>query len=433
MKAEVKNWGNFPVVEADFIQPDRLDHIKSFILNHEEVIARGNGRCYGDAALAAHILSTRSLDKFIGFDADKGEIEVEAGVLLSDILDFILPRGFFLPVTPGTKFITAGGALASDIHGKNHHKDGCFSDWVVSFVIIDHQGKEMTCSREQNSGLFWATAGGMGLTGLIISVRFRLHPVETSYIRQESIKAKNLDEIFALFEQSEHWTYTVAWIDCQQKGKHIGRSILMRGEHATVPELNEKQRQHPLRIFGKKLLTIPVYFPSFILNTWSIKLFNYLYYRKQWTTKKTFINNYNSFFYPLDAIHEWNKIYGKNGFIQYQFVFPIESSRAGMQEILECIAASGQGSFLAVLKLFGNANPQAYNSFPQKGYTLALDFKREKNLLSLVHQMDQIVLKYGGRIYRAKDSMSDPKLTDYLQNVSSGTFNSLQNKRIKEK
>ena len=430
MKQKITNWGNFPVVEKEMKSEDSLQKIKDFVLSHKEVIARGNGRCYGDASLGENIFSTKRLNKFIGFDKIEGVLECEAGVLLSDILEISVPQGYFLNVTPGTKFVSVGGAIASDVHGKNHHSEGCFSEYVLEFKLMKENAEVITCSREENTEDFWATVGGMGLTGIILSAKIKLKNIETAYIRQESIKADNLDEIFQLFEESEGWLYNVAWIDCLQKGENIGRSILMRGYHALREELPPKLHKNPLKNPRKILPTIPFYFPSWVLNSFTIKIFNWLYYNKQ--TKKSvegFVH-YEPFFYPLDVINEWNKIYGKKGFIQYQMVIPKEKGKEGMRKILETIADSGNGSFLAVLKLFGKSNPKAYNSFPMEGYTLALDFKVNNKLKALVEELDKIVEEFGGRIYLTKDSMSNPKLTNYLRNVDSPKFVSLQRKRI---
>lgn len=430
MKQKITNWGNFPVVEKEMKSEDSLQKIKDFVLSHKEVIARGNGRCYGDASLGENIFSTKRLNKFIGFDKIEGVLECEAGVLLSDILEISVPQGYFLNVTPGTKFVSVGGAIASDVHGKNHHSEGCFSEYVLEFKLMKENAEVITCSREENTEDFWATVGGMGLTGIILSAKIKLKNIETAYIRQESIKADNLDEIFQLFEESEGWLYNVAWIDCLQKGENIGRSILMRGYHALREELPPKLHKNPLKNPRKIMPTIPFYFPSWVLNSFTIKIFNWLYYNKQ--TKKSvegFVH-YEPFFYPLDVINEWNKIYGKKGFIQYQMVIPKEKGKEGMRKILETIADSGNGSFLAVLKLFGKNNPKAYNSFPMEGYTLALDFKVNNKLKSLVEELDKIVEEFGGRIYLTKDSMSNPKLTNYLRNVDSPKFVSLQRKRI---
>ncbi|WP_343662805.1 FAD-binding oxidoreductase [Chryseobacterium mucoviscidosis] len=427
---KVTNWGNFPIVEKEMRSDDSFRKIKEFVLNHNEVIARGNGRCYGDSSLGEHIFSTKKLNKFISFDRLNGIIECESGVLLSDVLEIAVPQGYFLYVTPGTKFVSVGGAIASDVHGKNHHAEGCFSEYVIEFKLMIENGDIINCSREENSDKFWATIGGMGLTGIILTAKFKLKNIESAYIRQESIKAENLDEIFNLFEESESWTYTVAWIDCLQKGKNIGRSILMRGEHAFQHELPQKFKEKPLRLKKKFEPTVPFYFPGFVLNALTVKIFNYLYYKKQSKKEvKNFID-YETFFYPLDFVHDWNKIYGKSGFIQYQMMIPKESGKEGMKKILETIANSGNGSFLAVLKLYGKENPEAYNSFPFEGYSLALDFKVNSKLKKLIDQLDDIVEQYNGKIYLTKDSMSRSSLTNYLKNVQSSKFVSLQHKRI---
>lgn len=427
---KVTNWGNFPVVEKEMKSDDSLRKIKEFVKNNNEIIARGNGRCYGDASLSEHIFSTKKLNKFISFDRLNGVLECEAGVLLSDILEVTVPQGYFLFVTPGTKFITVGGAIASDVHGKNHHAEGCFSDYVLEFSLLNENGDVLNCSRNENADKFWATIGGMGLTGIILSAKIKLKNIESAYIRQESIKAENLDEIFKLFDESESWTYNVAWIDCLQTGKNIGRSILMRGEHAFRYELPKKFSENPLRLKNKWKPTVPFYFPDFVLNSLTVKLFNWAYYGKQRSKEvKNFID-YETFFYPLDVVNDWNKIYGKSGFIQYQMVIPKENGKAGMKKILETIAKSGNGSFLAVLKLFGKSNPEAYNSFPIEGYTLALDFKVNSKLKKLVAKLDEIVEEFGGRIYLTKDSMSKSSLTNYLQNVENPKFVSMQHKRI---
>lgn len=427
---KVTNWGNFPVVEKEIRSDDSLKKIREFVKNHNEIIARGNGRCYGDAALSEHIFSTKRLNKFISFDRLNGIIECESGVLLSEVLEVVVPQGYFLYVTPGTKFISIGGAIASDVHGKNHHAEGCFSEYVLEFSLLNENGEILNCSRTENAEKFWATIGGMGLTGIILSAKFKLKNIETAYIRQESIKAENLDEIFRLFEESESWTYSVAWIDCLQTGKNIGRSILMRGEHAFRHQLPKNLHDNPLRLRPKLSPTVPFYFPNFVLNNFTVKLFNMLYFKKQRAKEVKSYIDYETFFYPLDAINDWNRIYGKSGFIQYQMVIPKAKGKEGMRRILETIAKSGNGSFLAVLKLFGKNNPEAYNSFPFEGYTLALDFKVNAKLKDLVQKLDEIVEEFGGRIYLTKDAMSKSSLTNYLQNVQNPKFVSLQYKRI---
>lgn len=426
-KKKVANWGNFPVVEKEIIAEDSIDKIKDFVRNNNEIIARGNGRCYGDAALSETIFSTKKLNKFVSFDRLNGILNCESGVLLSEILELIVPQGFFLMVTPGTKLISIGGAIASDVHGKGVQ---CFSDCLLSFELMDENGEILQCSRDENTDKFWATVGGMGLTGIILSAKIQLKKIETAYIRQESIKAENLDEIFQYFEECKDWTYNVAWIDCLQKGKNIGRSVLQRGEFATINELPLQLKDKALSVPKKLKLKVPFYFPKFILNNWSIKIFNFLIYNKQRPKIVKNFLDYESFFYPLDSIADWNKIYGKQGFIQYQMVIPIAEGKAGIRELLQTIANSGNGSFLAVLKYIGPNNPLAYNSFPFEGYTLALDFKMNSKLKKLVTTLDNIVEKYNGRIYLAKDSMSKSSLTNYLKNVHNPKFVSLQHKRI---
>ena len=424
---KITNWGNYPMVKKEIKAEESYDKIRDFLKNHNEVIARGNGRCYGDASLGEAIFSTKRLNKFISFDRINGVLECEAGVLLSEILEVAVPQGYFLMVTPGTKLITIGGAIASDVHGKGIH---CFSECLIDFSIMIENGEILKCSREENSDKFWATIGGMGLTGIILSAKIRLKEIETAYIKQESIKAENLDEIFELFEECKNWTYNVAWIDCLAKGKSIGRSVLQRGEFATKEELPEKLKQKPLQLKKKIIPTIPFYFPNFVLNNLTVKIFNFLIYNKQRSKVVKNVVEYESFFYPLDVINDWNKIYGKSGFIQYQMVIPVEKGKEGMRKILETISKSGNGSFLAVLKYIGKNNPLAYNSFPFEGYTLALDFKVNRQLIQLVSNLDKIVEEYGGRIYRTKDSMSKPSLTNYLKNTESSKFVSLQSKRI---
>lgn len=430
-KKNVTNWGKYPVVKTNFHVTSDLEEIVKVIKKSTSIIARGNGRSYGDNSLNSNnILSTLRLNKFLSFDRDKGIFECESGVILSDILDVIVPEGYFLPVTPGTKLITVGGAIGSDVHGKNNHSEGCFGDYLIDFNIITQDGEIKKCSREENSDLFWNTIGGMGLTGIIISAKFTLKKIQTAYINQKVLKAENLEEIFKFFEECENWTYSVAWIDCLQKGNRMGRSILMVGEHANLSELPTQWKGNPLQTKKKFKLNVPFDFPSFVLNTWSVKIFNFLYYLKQ---RKKIVSNvvdYDTFFYPLDAINNWNRIYGKNGFIQYQFIIPKKVGKEGMTEILKTIAKSGQGSFLAVLKLYKKGNLKAHNSFPIDGYSLALDFKINKKLPFLVKELDEIVEHYGGRIYLAKDSMSKKTLIDYVKVPETGKFNSIQRMRI---
>ncbi|SEW46677.1 FAD/FMN-containing dehydrogenase [Chitinophaga sp. YR573] len=401
MEKRLANWGNYPALSCDETTFSQEEQIQDFISSHSSIIARGNGRCYGDASLATFSVSTLKYDKVLAFDTVNGIFECQSGITLDQILEIIVPEGWFLPVTPGTKFITVGGAVASDVHGKNHHVDGSFSSHIISMDVITGNKDTITCSALVEPDLFWATCGGMGLTGIITRVKFYLKKVETAYIKQKQIKARNLEDLIRLFEEYNDYTYSMAWIDCLKKGDAFGRSILIVGEHATADQLSESQRKAILKVPGKGKLRVPFNLPSFILNTFTVKAFNWLYYNKN--TKRE-INNvvpYEPFFYPLDAILHWNRGYGKAGFVQYQFVLPLEK-KDGLVAILQRISDKGWGSFLAVLKVFGKQ--ESLISFPMEGYTLALDFPVRKGLFAFLDELDTLVLQYGGRLYLSKDA-----------------------------
>ncbi|WP_295676570.1 FAD-binding oxidoreductase [uncultured Mucilaginibacter sp.] len=405
MKKNIGNWGNYPVIESNeesFVFDEQLDVL---IKEAQPFIPRGNGRCYGDASLGERTISTLKYDKILSFDTEKGIFECQSGITLDQVLTVIVPAGWFLPVTPGTKFITIGGALGSDVHGKNHHVDGSISNHIIDFDLLLASGEMVTCSPENYPDLFEATFGGMGLTGLITRVKFRLKKIETSLIRQKQIKAANLQELIALFDEYKDYTYSVAWIDCLKKGKHFGRSILMLGEHAALAEISENDRKDPLKLPKNKQIVFPFNLPSWVLNSFTVKAFNLLYYTKNFKKEINNIVSYEPFFYPLDAVLHWNRMYGKSGFVQYQFVLPL-SAKDGLIEILHRISDEGLGSFLAVLKVFGKQ--ESMISFPKEGYTLALDFPVRKGLLSFLDELDELVLKYHGRLYMSKDARMKP-------------------------
>lgn len=402
---KICNWGNYPVFDANVQEFDLENSLYDTLVNKNPLIARGLGRCYGDSALGENVLSTLKFNRFLSFDDKSGSLCCEAGVSFAEILDAFVPRGWFPPVTPGTKFVTIGGAIASDVHGKNHHIAGSISNHVFSMEIMLASGKIISCSQLDNSDLFWATCGGMGMTGIILRVTLKLVRISSAYIVEEKVKAKNLDHVMEIFEESVNWTYTVAWIDCLAKDDRLGRSILMRGEHATANECSEyciqQKVSSPLDLYSKKKRNIPFFLPNFILNEMSVKTFNYLYYNKLPKGIHKKIVDYDQFFYPLDAILNWNRIYGKRGFTQYQFVLPLENSKEGLKKILKRISAAGFGSFLAVLKLFGKQSNLI--SFPTQGYTLALDFPISERLFPFLETLDKIVLDSGGRLYLTKD------------------------------
>lgn len=424
----------FPKADAEIVETNNYDGISEFVKCSDVLISRGNGRCYGDSSLQKNIFSTLALDKFISFDKTNCTIKCEAGVLLSDILKVVVPHGFFLPVTPGTRFITIGGAVASNIHGKNHHKDGAISKYIKDIELLNESGEIMYCSRNANKGLFINTIGGMGLTGIILTISLRLKRIETSFVSMKSIKARNLSEVLDLFDKYNNYTYSVAWIDCLSKGAKLGRSILMLGEHSELGKLNSYQLKKPLAIHSDKQLNIPLMFPRVTLNSSSIRAFNFLYYNKQLRNEYNKIVPYSSFFFPLDKLNNWNRIYGKNGFIQYQFVLPFENGREGLKKILVKIANSGLGSFLAVLKTFGEGDEfSAPISFPRSGYTLALDFKLTTKVLELLDELDEMVLNLNGRLYLTKDArMAKTSFNNMYKKSFShpAKFGSLQSNRI---
>jgi decaprenylphospho-beta-D-ribofuranose 2-oxidase len=369
----VANWGNYPRIDAHVHSFNDEDRLRSIFSSTDTAIARGLGRCYGDSALNTNIISTLKFNRFLDFDSKTGVLKCEAGVTFAEIVKIFVPRGWFLPVTPGTKFITVGGAIASDVHGKNHHKDGSFCRHLVSMDIMLGDGSVVFCSREEHEDLFYATCGGMGLTGIILRAVFRLRKIDTAFIKQRIERAPNLQSLMDLFEQYKDVPYSVAWLDCLATGPKMGRGILILGEHATIPDLSRtRYAENPLMIPDKRKVAVPFYFPSIVLNRITVRLFNELYYQIHPTTKKNRIVDIDSFFYPLDSIHNWNRIYGRSGFVQYQFVLPRERSKEGLVEILKTITRRGTASFLSVLKLFGKQNDII--SFPMEGYTLALDF-----------------------------------------------------------
>lgn len=391
---QLTGWGRYPRVDCELHLPTSPTPACELISGTPSVLARGMGRSYGDAALGDVLLGTRQLDRLRAFDEQDGTLRCDAGVTLAEIVEVFLPRGWFLAVTPGTRFISVGGAIASDVHGKNHHLDGCFSEFVESFSLACGDGQVRHCSRTEHPELFMATCGGMGLTGVILDATLRLRRVTSAYIEQVTYKAQNLQQALELFEEHHRSTYSVAWIDCLASGKALGRSLLMLGEHARDQDRYLRQRLP---------LSVPVEAPSALLNHHSIQAFNSLYFHRARRRRSEQRVDYRTFFYPLDGIAQWNRLYGRQGFVQYQFVVPREAGIEGLSSILQRIAASGRGSFLAVLKAFGARN-HAPLSFPLEGYTLALDFKMQSGLLPLLEELDRMVLDHGGRLYLAKDA-----------------------------
>jgi len=374
------------------------------------MIARGQGRSYGDAALsgAGIVMLTDRLSRFVSFDEQSGLLTAQAGTTLAEVIEEYLPRGWFPVVVPGTKFVSLGGSVAADIHGKNHHRDGAFGAHVKEIEIVPADRSRRRCSPEAEAQLYWATIGGMGLTGLITEVVLQLTRVESSYVVVQHNRSRDLDQSFEMLAANA-WDdhYTVAWIDCLAKGGKLGRGVLMRGHHANLDDLPSRLRQHPYT-GPSRSFNLGFDFPSWVLNSASLRAFNECYYRLHGSSTRPFMAHYDSFFFPLDRIGNWNRMYGKRGFVQYQCVLPTATARPGMQALLEALATAGRSSFLSVLKRFGPAG-RGLLSFPMEGYTLTLDLPvNDPSLFLFLDQLDAIVLKHGGRVYLAKDARLKP-------------------------
>lgn len=436
----LSGWGRFPVAECHVVRP-RSEADLVAALETAPAIARGMGRAYGDCALnRAATISMTAFRHMLSFDAESGVLVAEAGVTIGDVIDVFLPRGWFPAVTPGTKFVTLGGAIAADVHGKNHHKVGSFGAFVDWIDVLRPGGSVTRCSRSKDADLFAWTMGGMGLTGVILRAAIRLQKVESGWIAQRALPAPDLAHAMAAFDEAANSTYSVAWIDCLARGADLGRSILLAGEHAKEADLDPVQRAAPFVTPARRKLTTPFDAPTWALNQWSVRAFNALYWRRGGRGARETLVDWDNYFYPLDSIHEWNRIYGRRGFAQFQCVLPLDASRPGLEALLKAISASGQGSFLAVLKRLGAQESRL--SFPMEGYTLALDFPAHSKALALMERLDAIVLDHGGRFYLAKDSRmsrptferSDPRFAGFRsmreQEGLERAFNSLQSERL---
>lgn len=423
---KITSWGRLPYAESSPVYIYDREHIKTIIAAHRPGLPYGVGRSYGDVCLnpGGILWMMQGLDRFIRLDDASGRLLCEAGVLLRDIQQVAIPRGWRLPVTPGTQFVTVGGAIANDVHGKNHHAQGCFGDHVRSLSLLRTDGTHIECGPDHNPQWFAATVGGIGLTGCILIAEIQLSRTPGPWLETESIPYDNLAEFFRLSDASEaDWEHTVSWIDCLSGGK--GRGLFLRGNHAQIA--GEPQ-------FQKRALAIPVEPPVSLVNGVSLRLFNTAYYHLgKWRAGKR-VQHYLPFFYPLDSIHEWNRIYGPKGFYQYQCVLPREYGEQGIASMLDEIAKSGMGSFLAVLKTFGQRAPVGMLSFPQPGVTLALDFPNcGERTEKLFIRLDAIVAEAKGRLYLGKDARMSrqlfeagyPRLQDFIAYRDPGISSSM--------
>lgn len=413
----ISNWGRYPTLLAEVASPAHADEARTYLAARERLITRGNGRCYGDAALAPHIVSTLKMNRLRSFDPLTGVADCEAGLLLSDLLDTTVPLGWFPHVTPGTRFVSIGGCIASDVHGKNHPTKGCFSNWLISFDLMRSDGSVLRCSRSENTDLFWHTCGGMGWTGIILSARFQLMRLPSSQMRQTTRRGQNLPEVFQILKENQDATYAAAWLDIATfSEKKLGRGVVLLAEHDEVSQLPGHE-QLGMKLPGsstiqKFMSLVKVASPLSIgeglgvrpLNPLTIRLFNEFYFHKNRPGER--LVGLLPYFYPLDRWSDWNLLYGSRGLVQYQFCLPEKTCHEGMAQVLDTVRRSPETPYLAVLKRHADPPPEAIRSFPMQGYSLALDFWRSPTLPRLVEQLDDLVWQLGGRIYLAKDAGS---------------------------
>jgi FAD/FMN-containing dehydrogenase len=402
------SWGRFPRLPHAGVVPVRwrsdppdLAALPGTILPH------AYGRSYGDSCLNAGgiLLDVRPLRRFIAFDEERGTLWCEAGVTLADILVLSVPHGWFLPVVPGTQTVSVGGAIANDIHGKNHHRAGSFGCHVTRLELLRSNGERCFCSPRENGDLFSATIGGLGLTGVILSAEIALKRITSSHIDMERIRFGALNEFFDLSEESdEDFEYTVAWVDCLARSRSLGRGIFLRGNHSAEPSVAGGGAARSER------LRVPVDAPSRLLNPVTVQAFNAVYYRLPLRRRSRDRVPYQPFFFPLDSVADWNRLYGGAGFLQYQCVVPPDASREAMRDILHRVSRSREASFLAVLKNFGSQKSPGLLSFPRPGATLALDLpQRGERTFRLLDELDEIVRSAGGAVYPAKDARMSPR------------------------
>lgn len=410
----LSGFGKYPKAKCRVTRPPGIFEINE-ILKTDSVLARGLGRSYGDSSLNDKGVVAESIlmNRFIAFDEETGILKCEAGVTYKDILDTFVLREWFPAVTPGTKYVTMGGAIASDVHGKNHHNVGSFSSFLLSFKILLASGDIMECSRTENSDLFWATVGGMGLTGFILEAEIQLKKISSPFLTNRSLKLKNMDELFDKLEEFDaDYHYSVAWMDIVASGKSYGRNVLLLGNHAESIELTNKLKAISSKKYIEKKISVPFEVPFATLNKVSITLFNSAFYMAA-KNKIEFVH-YDKYFYPLDFILNWNHIYSKSGLIQYQLNVPEDKGKEAIDKVLKKVVAFGGGSFLAVLKKMGAQD--GILSFPFKGYTLSMDFPVKKGVVEMCKVLDEIVVDYGGRNYLTKDSILDEKTFKQMYN-----------------
>ena len=405
----LSGWGKYPVVACNYSVPqDETDLVR--LIQAGPLIARGAGRSYGDSALSKNMtVSMTKFNHFLDFDDQNGILTIEAGVILKDVIDAFLPKGWFVPVTPGTKFVTVGGMIAADVHGKNHHNAKTFGSYILWIDIMTSEGKVIRCSNDANTVLFNATIGGMGLTGIIIRAAFKLIKVESAWLKQEVIATTNFEQTYQLLLSIKDATYIVAWVDSLAKDKNLGRALIYSACHAKANDLPEPYNHNPFLIPNKKPINISYQTPINFINTFTCKIFNQITYLQGARNNKPYYIDYNSYFYPLDNILNWNNLYGKSGFTQFQCLIPVIAAKEGILKLLQTVAKSKVGCFLSVLKLLSAQT--SFFSFPDEGFTITFDFPvtRDSKTVNLINNLHAIVLEHGGRFYLAKDAHLSPE------------------------
>lgn len=408
-------WGRSGGTRATHLRPQSKVELYEVVANASACIARGLGRAYGDASQCAggSVIDCTGMRQILDFDVDTGVIRVEGGCSLDEISRYSVIRGWFVPVTPGTAFVTIAGAVAADVHGKNHHREGSISGYVEEIVLVTPDGPRVV-GPDKDSALFWATCGGMGLTGVIAEVALRLHPVSTASVVVDTDRTSNLDDCMAVLASSDaHYRYSVAWVDARSSGRHLGRSIVTCGDHARPEHLEQRQQKAPLAYSPTQRLSVPFTPPYSLVNRVSLPVFNELWYRKAPKRRVGEVQSIPAYFYPLDMLGDWNRLYGPRGFTQYQFVVPFGREEV-VQYALERLQQAGTPSTLGVLKRFGDGDPSPL-SFPMPGWTLALDIPLgSPTLADALDDLDRHVANAGGRVYFAKDGRLRPELVQTM-------------------
>ena len=432
----ISGWGRHPRIICKVVKPKNIQEIKKLL--KFKCIARGNGRSYGDCSLQPKLtIDTKNFKEIIKFDTKKGNIIAQPGILLKELLNVIVAKGWFVPVTPGTKFVTVGGMVAANVHGKNHHNDGGIINFINYIKVLNYKKEIILCSKSKNKKLFYATVGGMGLTGVITEVSLKLKKINNSYIDQEIQIETSLENLIKLLKKKSKKNYSVAWVDLANFTSSKVNSITYFGEHSKDPNLK-------LKVFENKFLKLPNFFnyliSVIIINVIVLKIFNYIYFIKNnYFFKKSTIN-YNKFFYPLDSLKNWNLLYGSKGMIQYQFILPERVSLKGLKKIISFIKTNKMYSFLTTLKFMRKDAGDL--SFPIKGYSMTLDFPANEKNLNLVKHLDKIIEEFKGRIYLAKDARMSSNFINKQYNIKKFSnfrakinkknfFSSIQSERLK--